>query len=174
MKWYEHLFDFLAGLLAQPKGDYSVGLVLKVGSGHSMKNVELRRIETGDAGTFGILEANGKTFYTLELPDRDNLPGLSCIPAGEYYCSWDFSPAKQHDTYRLQRVPNRSGILIHSANWAGDRAKGLRCQLDGCIALGMDRGDLEGQPAILRSREAVADFEDRMGRDTFILRIVGP
>jgi hypothetical protein len=135
--------------------------------------VELRRIESGDCGTFGVLDVDGKAYYTLELPDRDNRPGASCIPPGEYQATWSPSPRLGRDTYRLVNVPGRSGILIHPANFAGDRALGLRCEIDGCIALGFDRGELHGQAALLRSRDAVADFEQRMGCEDFVLRIIG-
>lgn len=136
-----------------------------------MKRVTLRRTEMGDAGTFGVLIVDGKEFKTGELPWRDNKRGKSCVPAGIYRVSWQPSGKYGHK-YELQGVKGRSDILIHAANLVGDEDLGYKAQVDGCIALGYSRGLVEKQPAVVRSRDAVKDFEDMMGLEDFELEII--
>ena len=87
---------------------------------------------------------NGALFYkdepickTIELPWKDNLPGISCIPEGKYMLLIRSSARFGVHMY-LSDVPGRELILIHPANNA------LK-QLKGCIApvttiLGEGRG----------------------------------
>lgn len=78
-------------------------------------------------GTNGALFVYNKPFcYTIELPWRDNLPQVSCIPEGTY------SLVKRHsekfrDHLLVENVQDRSLILIHPANNAIH-------ELKGCIA----------------------------------------
>ena len=136
-----------------------------------MKRVTLRRTKMGDAGTFGVLIVDGREFVTGELPWRDNARGKSCVPAGNYTVRWSPS-AKYEMKYQLQGVPGRSHILIHAANHVGDEDKGLKAQVDGCVTLGAEIGKLDGQKAVLGSRDAVKAFEDIMGLEPFELHIV--
>lgn len=131
----------------------------------------LRRLTMGDAGTFGVLEVNGREYKTGELPWRDNKRGKSCVPAGVYNVSWEPSGKYGHK-YKLQSVPDRSHILIHAANFVGDEDLGLMAQVDGCIALGSAISELEGQMAVRGSKDAVKSFEDLMGRKPFTLEII--
>jgi len=136
-----------------------------------VKKVVLRRQKMGDQGTFGVLEVDGLEFVTGELPWRDNARGKSCIPAGTYVVRW--SPSGKYGMkYQLQAVPGRSHILIHAANHVGDEDKGLKAQVDGCLALGTEIGVLDGQMAVRNSKHSVATFEDHMGRQPFELTIV--
>jgi hypothetical protein len=134
--------------------------------------VTLERLETGPEGTFGRLWLSGKTYYTGELPFRDNLSSISCILPGRYKVAWAWSPRFRRHTYRLLGTDPRAGILVHSANLMGDRAFGFRSQLNGCIALGKKLGWIEGQKALLLSRPAVSDFEAVLNRQPFELEIV--
>lgn len=131
----------------------------------------LTRLPSTDQGTFGtfVLE-DGTTFHSLELPWRDNHRGVSCIPVGIYYCHWIDSP-KHGECYQVMSVPDRDMIEIHSANWAGDASKGFISQLQGCIALGISIGVLDGQMAILKSKAAIAAFEDKQNKKDFQLII---
>lgn len=131
----------------------------------------LERFETGDQGTFGRMTVEGAPWYSGELPDRGNAPNVSRIPDGTYRCDWTYSPAFKRMMYLVRDVPGRSGIRIHSANLMGDKAKGLKSHLYGCIALAERRGWLEGQKAILVSRPACSQFEDALGRQSFELEI---
>ena len=138
--------------------------------------VTLNRTESTDQGTFGVLNAGGVTFFTLELPWRDNRRMVSCIPKGEYSCVWGLSPRLKRYTYRLQDVSGRDGVLIHPANFAGDHTQGWIAQLNGCIALGRRRGMLQNaqerpQKAVLTSAPAVREFEALMAYKPFTLKI---
>ena len=124
-----------------------------------MKRAELQRISSLDEGTFGLIRYDDNKAYTGELPDRGNQPNLSCIPAGLYVCKWTYSPAFKRMMYIVANVVGRSGIRIHSANLMGDKTKGFKSQLYGCIALGEKLGTLGGQKAILISRPAMRHFE---------------
>ena len=136
-----------------------------------MVRAELRRIQKSDAGTFGVLSVGTFQSYSGECPWRDNASGLSCIPPGVYKVAWAPSPRLKRNTYRLIDVPERSGVLIHSANYMGDRTIGLKCQLLGCIALGEKRGTMDGQKALLLSFPAVRRFEQYLDGQPFELEV---
>lgn len=137
-----------------------------------MDKVKLERLETGSEGTFGRLTYNGFMAYSGELSDRNNQSNVSCIPKGTYRCSWTYSEAFKREMYAVEGVPGRAGIRIHSANFMGDKEKGYRKQLNGCIALGLKLGSLEGQKALLLSIPAVRQFEALMGKQPFMLEII--
>lgn len=136
-----------------------------------MKTVTLVRFESSDQGTFGRVYVEGHSFYTLELPWRDNRNDFSCIPAGTYECRMTRSPRFKKDLYEIFGVKGRFAIRIHSANLAGDTKKGFKSQLNGCIALGEKIGTLEKQKAIFVSKPAVSSFEKLMNHEPFILEV---
>lgn len=136
-----------------------------------MKQAILRRTSTADSGTFGTLEVDDKSWRTGELPWRENRRGKSCVPAGTYTVKWDPSPKYGHK-YELFDVPGRTTILIHAANHVGDEDLGYKAQVDGCIALGSDVSELEGQMAVRGSKDAVKAFEDYMGLEPFQITII--
>ena len=78
-------------------------------------------------GTNGELYADGRLLcYTIELPWKDNLPRVSCVPEGRYELKKRYSPRfKEH--LMVCNVPGRSLVLFHAAN---DALK----ELKGCIA----------------------------------------
>lgn len=137
-----------------------------------MRTINLKRSTSTEDGTFGVvtLDDNITTFNSLELPWKDNDSSISCIPTGTYLCNWINSP-KHGPCYEVMDVPNRSMIEIHSANFAGDIAKGKLSQLLGCIALGNRVGELEGQEAVLDSRNAILHFHKIMNQESFKLVI---
>lgn len=141
--------------------------------------VILSRTSTGDEGTTGSLGAvddEGGEFscLTLELPWRDNAPSISCIPAGEYECRFTWSNGLKRWCYILADVPGRSGVRIHSGNYGGDKAKGLRSHIQGCILLGgYFARNKDGQLGIFDSISTVREFQDFMGEQPFTLRIEG-
>lgn len=136
--------------------------------------VTLQRLETSDEGTFGWLAVNGETFATGELPWRKNAESKSCIPAGIYPCSLAPSLRFKTDLYHVWDVPKRSGILFHPANFMGDKSKGLKCELEGCISIGMRRGLLGTQKAVLESRAAVEQFMKALDGQPFELEVLDP
>lgn len=79
----------------------------------------------------GQITIDGKPFgRTLERAWLDNLPMVSCIPAGEYSMGWTHSPRFKRKMLEVLRVPGRAGIRIHSADYVGE--------LQGCIAIATD------------------------------------
>jgi hypothetical protein len=115
--------------------------------------MELQLFRQSDNGkqTLGMIEANGKVWYTVELPWKDNERRVSCIPPGTYQMIQHYSP-KFGPCYWLQDVPGRSEILIHPANYYS--------QLLGCIAPGMNRADIngDGEIDVTSSRKAVGEL----------------
>lgn len=83
--------------------------------------------EYHSSGTDGILSCDGRFLcFTIELPWRDNVRMISCIPEGLYELVLRFS--ERHRCHlQVKNVPGRTLILIHKANNA------LR-ELKGCIA----------------------------------------
>lgn len=78
-------------------------------------------------GTNGNLTYEGKHIcHTIELPWKNNLKQVSCIPEGKYVLRKRYSTQFQ---WHLEcvGVKNRNLILIHPANYA------LK-ELQGCIA----------------------------------------
>lgn len=137
-----------------------------------LKRVTLKRIAFSDEGTRGVLEIEGfnQTFATMELPWRDNKTAVSCIPEGTYNCVWGKSE-KFGMCYHITKVPNRSSILFHNGNWAGDHSKGLRSESLGCVLIGLRHGILIGQRAVLGSIAARTLFESAMHKEPFILTV---
>lgn len=92
-------------------------------------NIELRRVTlASDCPTYGVLLSQGLPLcLTLELPWKNNVVGISCIPAGIYRVTKFKSPSKG-DVFLLHDVPDRSMIEIHVANTVKD--------IQGCIGVG--------------------------------------
>lgn len=133
----------------------------------------LMREASQDDGTYGILTLpDGSTFHTLELPWLNNETGKSCIPPGTYKMEMRDSP-KFGPVYEVKGVPNRSAILIHAGNTAGNADRGLKSDVQGCILLGLSRGRISNQSAVLESKPALASFMQKMGGRPFTLNIVG-
>lgn len=109
-----------------------------------MKRLTITRDETGDEGTFsvGILTDGDRAlgqWQFVELPWRNNEPGISCIPEGVYRAHVIQSPHFARAVYLLEDVPGRDLIELHPANWGGDRSKGFHSDLRGCASPGMYR-----------------------------------
>lgn len=133
-----------------------------------MKTVRLQRLSESAAGTQGMLQTEGFSCKTLELPWRNNIRQKSCIPEGSYRCQITQSP-RFGRIYGLFGTAPRANILIHSGNYAGDVDKGLKSHVQGCILLGKYFGTMDGQRAILLSRPTVRAFMDHMKGEPFTL-----
>lgn len=134
--------------------------------------VTLARLARSDQGTEGILLAGDFNCKTLELPWRDNTRRISCIPPGEY--DVDIRNSNKYGrVYWVRKVPDRTYILIHSGNYAGDKSKGFKSHVMGCILLGHKMGFLGGQRAVLNSRISVRRFLDEMNYRPFKLNVLG-
>lgn len=106
-----------------------------------MKQLIITREPSTDEGTFskGVLDGD-LTWEFVELPWKENLQGLSCVPAGEYIARIVHSAHFGRPVYLLENVPDRTAIEIHPANWGGDVELGLYSDLRGCAAPGTERG----------------------------------
>jgi hypothetical protein len=132
-----------------------------------MKTLTLTRTETSDQGTFGKFG----NFFTGELPWRDNVHGISCIPPGVYPTVWEFSPKHNCNKYHVCNVPGRDMIEIHSGNFCGDITKGYKTDVEGCILLGNSMSIIGNQKIVSDSKRAVKSFEDTMQGEPFMLEI---
>lgn len=137
-----------------------------------MKTVYLLRTQTSDQGTKGVLITDSFMCKTLELPWRNNQRSISCIPAGEYDVVIRQSP-RYGSVYWITNVEDRSWILIHAGNWAGDVDKGFKTHVNGCVLLGKNHGFLAEQLAVLSSRVTVRKFRNIMLDKTFKLNVLG-
>lgn len=134
-----------------------------------MSEVKLVRFAASDEGVRGILTLpNGHSFCTMEMPWRNNQKQISCIPEGSYPCVWANS-GNFGMCYHVNSVPNRSEILIHNGNFAGDETKGYKTHSKGCILIGNKHGLLFGQRAVLGSVSSRALFESIMATKPFTL-----
>lgn len=138
----------------------------------------IKRMETSAEGTFGKLFVDGNFMcYTGELPryagnpEIENERRTDCIPAGTYGCQLKMSP-KFGRVYELKKVPNRDGILIHKGNFCGDKAKGFKSDVEGCILLGSAMSKLDGQKVVTSSRIAFDKFMLYAAGKPFTLEIV--
>lgn len=139
-----------------------------------MTTVILLRFKTSNQGTLGVWldPLLDVPIYTIELPWRDNKTNISCIPHGEYICELVKSP-RFGGVYQINNVPNRTHVLIHPANVAGDVLFGYKTHLQGCIALGKSYGKLYGQDAVLSSRPAIKQMMNSHNTESFNLKIIG-
>lgn len=88
---------------------------------------------------------------TLELPWKDNVRFISCIPEGTYKIHRRLSAIYEiKDCYVIENVAGRSRILIHAANEV--------FELKGCIAIGEKHGNV-----VYRSRETYSKIAARVG-----------
>lgn len=141
-----------------------------------MKKAILDRIAGDAEGTVGILTFDDQAVKTLELPWRDNIKQLSCIPEGTYSLHWRRSPSKGW-CYHFDLVPGRANILIHAANFAGSVPDGYQSELLGCIAPASRFGLMKNkfgkmQFAGLASRPALNKFEAWGAKEPITLEIV--
>lgn len=124
-------------------------------------------------GVFGKLHFDGFSCFTVEREWQGNEPYVSCIPDGNYTCSWYDSPrfgrtlAIVGDTVSLFPSPNheRSGIMFHLGNWPRN--------FNGCIGLGRSFTCINGEMGVTSSRDTVNEFLSLFqGKDDILLKIV--
>lgn len=140
-----------------------------------MKTLLIKRISDTEDGTFGVLlmENGFPWMLTCERPWKNNANSVSSIPVGTYICEIVNSPT-HGKVYEVKNIPGRTSVLIHSGNTEIDTK--------GCILLGRTFGVMEAtdpdtqhsemQPAVLSSKDAVAEFMKIMNEEKFTLRIV--
>jgi hypothetical protein len=114
--------------------------------------------EYTDAETSGCLcvfDGNQIIFdcKTLELPWLKNQHNISCIPAGKYNVIKYVRPDTKKKCFWVKDVPGRTGILIHSGNYA----TGLKVDTLGCILVGLRFNDInqDGHMDVIDSDKAL-------------------
>lgn len=101
---------------------------------------------------------------TLEEPWKGNAKKISCIPEGQYTCVPYNSP-KFNNVWEITKIPGRDKVLIHAGNTTDD--------IEGCILVGMEHGNLKGKDAVLRSKEALLKLRSHNAGKSFKLNIKG-
>jgi len=112
----------------------------------------------------------------MELPWRGNNNNVSRIPAGVYVGVREKHP-KYGWLYRLQSVPNRSGVLFgHIGNWAGDKSQKKKANSEGCLLLGKRHTMVGGQYGVTDSGLTMKGFADTVssGPTTCLIEIIDP
>ncbi len=99
--------------------------------------------------TLGILTIDNtdNLFFTLELPYKDNLKNISCIPEGKYEII-NYNSNKFKNCFKINDVINRSDILIHSGNTIND--------IKGCILIGKS---INNEGYLSESKKALKEFK---------------
>lgn len=112
--------------------------------------------ENGNQGTFGelVIQGIGQSWVTGELPWRDNIPSLSRIDVGQYTCIPMPSAHFGRSVYNVIGTPGRSNVEIHMGNFCGDTTQGFKSDVLGCIIVGEELWEIDGQTAVLNSDEA--------------------
>lgn len=120
-----------------------------------------------DDCTIGRVNVGGNDFhaFSLELPWKDNITSVSCIPAGTYDTTFYDSPA-HGKVLLLQDVPGRTYVEIHSGNYTD--------QTEGCILLGDSIKYLnsDGIPDVTNSRYTLNSLFEFVGATPPRVRIV--
>jgi hypothetical protein len=128
------------------------------------KHILLLQRKYGVKGTNGTITFNGEEIcHTIELPDRNNIPRISCIPIGQYKLIKRRYP-KHGEQIGIPNVLGREAILIHAANNA------LK-ELHGCISpvttlTGEGTGDYSGK-ALAKLKALVYSLWD-MGDEVYL------
>lgn len=145
-------------------------------------NLILTRYAYLHTHTQGRLQCRHGELETIERPwipnpaGRGGVPSQSCVPDGDYRLI-PHDSERFPGTYALvneelgvyyQARPagqpwGRTGILIHVGNRVRD--------VIGCIGVGLVAGVLEGEAAVLRSRDAMHRLRNWLGRDEHTLTI---
>lgn len=140
-----------------------------------MKRLTLLRETPQDERTFGVLMHGQLVLCRTMEPGEKDL-GAPRVAPGWYRCEphgWGPEAVRFRQTWALvgrdvshfpePGVP-RSAILIHAGNTDE--------QTLGCILVGMRRGELNGEPALLESRVAMEALRNLIGNDPFGLSII--
>lgn len=128
-----------------------------------MRKVKVTRDTMNEKVTLGIctvVDQDNNVMFTsesLELPWKDNERNISCVPEGIYPLKLEYSGHFKKDLWELYEVPNRSECKFHVANYVR--------QLNGCIALGQNRADIDGDGTIdiTSSGNTIKEFHKAMG-----------
>jgi len=95
--------------------------------------IKLIRFYSDNNETLGFIKLFTRTIFTLELPWKDNIKFVSCIPAGKYDIKF-YSGTKHKSCLKILKVPNRTDILVHSGNYYTNT--------EGCMLVGFGLADI--------------------------------
>lgn len=131
-----------------------------------MKESWLIRDTFSNERVFGRLVLGDQVLHTVERPWLDNLVSQSCIPSGRYRVNYlkKSASGKYKDVYHIVDVDGRVGILIHKGNLVGHST--------GCVIIGLIKGWLGSEPAVLSSAVALKRLHKWAGRESFMLNVV--
>lgn len=119
-----------------------------------MKHLRIRRLETSQQGTIGVLLVDRKCFcWTLEPPELLNAQNKSCIPVGQYRAIRTVSH-RFGDTFKVEDVPERTDILFHAGNTVKDTT--------GCILVGEIIRTVVTSRSVLNSSKTLIYFMDEL------------
>lgn len=133
-----------------------------------MREFTCPRDDQNDSRSFGTLfrENGTRICETIELPWKDNAPGVSCIPPERTVFALRFSPKHGHAVPGALDVPGRSDVEWHPDN--------VVQTLLGCIGPGTVRGKLEWPKdsgemvdAVLHSKVAFDEIMTEIGCATY-------
>lgn len=118
-------------------------------------NLTLKRHTFTAESTIGSLYIDGVFFcYVLEdvvrEPDASKVQGKTAIPYGTYSVRLSLSNRFKRIMPEILRVPNFSGIRIHTGN--------THLHTDGCLLVGYSKA----VNRVFNSRQAYADLTTRM------------
>ena len=111
--------------------------------------VNIKRWYHKDCTIGRLTLSGGFQCFTLELPWLENMPNVSCIPAGTYKAFKRIS-SRNGPVFELRNVPQRSSIQCHSGNYTR--------QIEGCILAGSSVTflDADAVPDVANSKDTLA------------------
>ena len=105
-----------------------------------------RKEEVGNALLSRFRSPFGTVLYALENAELAIPPGLYLCKRGMYYGGDGEGGKLDYETFIVTGVPGRSQVKIHVANEPAE--------LEGCIAPGMKRGEVDGEGRVWHSWDA--------------------
>ncbi len=128
--------------------------------------LDIYRLEHSQTeGNRGVQMLNGKFVgFSIELPDKDNQPFKSRIPAGNYIAKKKKSKKFNRICWYIQDVPGRTKIILnHKGNSARD--------FSGCIGLGSEPyGDFHGERGVTYTSGTCSKFME-LTKDVEVLSV---
>ncbi len=127
-----------------------------------MKTIIVNRDEVSPEQAMGVTyvadEACNLIFKaeSIERGWLDNKKRVSCIPIGHYTARLEWSNKFKKMLWEIYGVPNRSECKFHAANYSR--------QLNGCIALGQNRRDIDndGLKDVTSSKVTMKKFHEAL------------
>ena len=118
------------------------------------KESSLFRVSSNEHAVYGILIVVTDNRMTFECRTIENKSKI--FPPGTYPIKNEWSPRFQKKLWELYKIPGRSEIKIHAANYYK--------QFDGCIGVGLNHQDIDkdGIDDVISSNSALDKFRIEM------------